>query len=528
MRYLSRARSRVHHSIGRPVPRVRVNLLAAIWCLATICHADSPPLPTSFPSNHALIITVSEYPRSPLPGVLTDRKLGFDLARRLGVPEANIVDLSEHDVTREGLKNAIEGLSRSLRTGDRVFVYYSGHGARFFDPSTQQCEEGIVMQDMHVVPKSEFSRLLKPLSAKADKTLVMLDSCHAGGVAQAAGSRALGAVTPRAKFSRDASSPQCSAVVNGGSLSQTRGLDLATTDNNLVVLAAARKNEVRMDTSKGGALTFNFAECLGGGATDTDHSGSVSMNELAACVQARLDKTQDESMRQHVTLGGNGALVPAFAPSSMSTAIAAGPTEPIVALPAPVDTLATLKDIYAQRDDRWIVELGLDQPSLKIGSNLGMTVRSARDGYVYIFYRGSQPDSFYLLFPNALDAANAIVADQGPAVAPQGLDRDRAGSERYGHPSGAGHADAARFFLGGIAGAIRESGRSLREGQTDTVGCRPHCADRGDASDPGRLWRPIPGHNGRAAVFYRVRSTHRQHRGDAVNTIDPTSVRAGL
>ena len=34
----------------------------------------APPLP----ANHALIITVSEYQRSPLPGVLTDRKLGIE------------------------------------------------------------------------------------------------------------------------------------------------------------------------------------------------------------------------------------------------------------------------------------------------------------------------------------------------------------------------------------------------------------------------------------------------------------------
>ena len=359
---------------------------------------------------------MSEYPRSPLPGVLTDHKLGLDLARRFGVPAANIVDLSERDVTREGLKTAIDGLAGSLQQGDRVFVYYSGHGARFFDPVTQQCEEGIVMQDMHVVPKSEFSKLIKPLSAKADKTLVMLDSCHAGGVAQAAGSRSLGAGSQRPKFSRDASSPQCNQVVNGGSFSQSRGIEMATTDNNLVVLAAARKNEAAWDTSKGGALTFNFAECLNGAAIDTDHSGSVSMNELATCVQTRLDNTQDESIRQHVTLAGNGALVPAFAPAAAGGAAAAGGSAavaaPVAALPAPVDTLATLKDIYAQRDDRWTVALGLDQSTLKIGSNLGMTVRSARDGYVYIFYRGSQPDSFYLLFPNALDGANAIVADQ--------------------------------------------------------------------------------------------------------------------
>ena len=42
-------------------------------------------------------------PKSPLPGVLTDRKLGIELAQRLGVPPENIVELSEQQVTRDGL-----------------------------------------------------------------------------------------------------------------------------------------------------------------------------------------------------------------------------------------------------------------------------------------------------------------------------------------------------------------------------------------------------------------------------------------
>jgi len=402
----------------------------AAYCKADVAVAPVPPQA----SNHALIITVSEYVRSPLPGVLTDRKLGLDLARRFGVPAENIVELSERDVTQDALKKALESLSSGMQPGDRVFVYYSGHGARFFDPASQQCEEAIVTQDMHVVPKNELVKLIKPLSAKAGKILLMLDSCHSGGLAQASVSRALGAGLQRPKFSKEASSPQCSQIANGGSFLQSRGIDLATTDNNLVVLAAARKNEVAWDTSKGGALTYNFSQCLGAPATDTDHSGSASMDELAACVQQRLDKTQDESMRQHVTLAGNGALVPAFAPTAAAPVAAAAadapasngaasmaPASPAAAspgavLPAPVDTLATLHDIYAQRDDRWSVALGLDQPALKIGTNLGMTVRSGRDGFVYIFYRGSQPDSLYLLFPNALDAANAIVADQDLAL----------------------------------------------------------------------------------------------------------------
>ncbi|MGA2363869.1 MAG: caspase family protein [Steroidobacteraceae bacterium] len=351
-------------------------------------------------SNHALIITVSEYARSPLPGVLTDRKLGVELAQRFGVPPENIVELSEQQVTRDGLKQALTSMNQTMLPGDKLFVYFSGHGARFLSKASGQCTESIVMQDMRVVTNTEFAQMIKPLSSKADKTIVMLDSCHSGGLAQTASSRALSAGM-RAKFSPEASSPQCSVAVNPGSFVQSRGIDLNTTDNNLVILAAARKNEIAWDTSKGGALTYNFEQCLSTGTVDADHSGSISMQELTDCVQARLDKTQDSSALQHATLAGNAALVPAFyaADSAAPTAV-------------PVDTLASMNDIYSQRDDRWQVQVNVDQPTLKIGSNLGMSVRSDRDGFVYLLYRGTQPDSFYLLFPNQLDSNNAVKANQ--------------------------------------------------------------------------------------------------------------------
>jgi hypothetical protein len=231
-------------------------------------------------------------------------------------------------------------------------------------------------------------------------------------------------------------------AVNLGSFSLARGVDFHTTDHNMVILAAAKNNEVAWDTSKGGAMTYNFEQCLAGGAADTDHSGALSMQELTACVQARLDKTQEDSARQHATLAGNAALVPAFgdsapssastagaAPSAASNAVPAAPAAPTAltapiapaaptalaasdSAPVPIDTLATLNDIFNQRDDRWQVDAVLASPALKIGSNLSMSVRSARDGYAYVFYRGSQPDSLYLLFPNSLDSANALKANQ--------------------------------------------------------------------------------------------------------------------
>jgi hypothetical protein len=384
--------------------------------------------PPALPSNHALIITVSEYARSPLPGVLNDRKLGIELARRFGVPPENIVELSETQVTRDGLKEAFAAMNQAMLPGDKLYVYFSGHGARYLNKATGQCTESIVMQDMKVVSNTEFAAMIKPLSAKADKTIVMLDSCHSGGVAQAAGTRAIGMEQMRAKFSPEASSPQCSAAVNEGTFAAARGIDFQTTDHNLVILAAARNNEVAWDTSKGGAMTYNFEQCLSGGAVDADHSGSLSMQEIADCVQARLDKSQDASARQHATLAGNSGLVPSMAdaggaaasgpavsgtPAAPSpTAAAAAQTAPAATAPAATDVVAALTDIYNQRDDRWDVDATTTSPNLKIGSNLSLSIRSKRDGYVYVFYRGTTPESFYLLFPNQLDSSNSISANQ--------------------------------------------------------------------------------------------------------------------
>ncbi len=58
------------------------------------------------------------------------------------------------------------------------------------------------------------------------------------------------------------------------------------------------------------------------------------------------------------------------------------------------------------------MQASLGQPTLKIGTNLAMSIRSQRDGFVYLFYQGTQPGSFYLLFPNQLDSNNAIAANQ--------------------------------------------------------------------------------------------------------------------
>jgi hypothetical protein len=150
--------------------------------------------------------------------------LGQDLAahrtirrRRVMLSSVAIMCLAASGL---GLKEALASMNQTIMPGDKIYVYFSGHGARFFSKASGQCMESIVMQDMHVVTNTEFAAMLKPLSAKTDKTIVMLDSCHSGGVAQAASSRDLASGTGRrAKYLPDASSPQCSLAVNDRSFS---------------------------------------------------------------------------------------------------------------------------------------------------------------------------------------------------------------------------------------------------------------------------------------------------------------------
>jgi hypothetical protein len=262
----------------------------------------------------------------------------------------------------------------------------------------------------------------------------MLDACHAGGVAELAAARGLEAATsrPRAKFDPVSSTASCANAVNLSSFSGKRGIEFDTTDNNLVILAAARKNEVAWDTDQGGAMTYSFLQCVKGEAVDKDHSGSVSMQELTDCVQGRLDGQEDRGQLQHLTLTGNADLVPGFtedttpgpgpapgpAPGPGPTpdpGPAPGPTPPVPPPPPPpeINTLAALNDIYTQRDDRWGVAVRLGKPTLQIGTDvLDFSITSQRDGFVYIFYLGTQPNSFYLLFPNQIDAQNGIKAGE--------------------------------------------------------------------------------------------------------------------
>jgi hypothetical protein len=370
--------------------------------------------PVPRPNRHALIVGIASYARDAerpietLPGVVHDMTSALAVAGLLQVPVENTTLLRDDAATRHGIAAAIADLAARMSVGDRVFVYWAGHGSRFLDPAEGACVESLLPFDLKDISNRDFANWIQPVGAKADKMLVMFDACHATGVSAAG--RPLDPFRPRAAGIAGA----CQASSNSRTRSlaaAARGAGLSSAD--IVHIAAARADEACLEnTLSGGLATTALRECLGGAAVDGDGSGAITMAEIATCVQARMDAALasfPELAASHLTLSGNESFVPALFAVADPTAAA-----PAV---APLAVADVVDEVYRQRDAKWHVDARGSATRIKVGERIPpWTITSERDGYLYIVMVGSDRQSLYLLFPNDLDRDNRIAAGKATVL----------------------------------------------------------------------------------------------------------------
>lgn len=410
----------------------------ALCLLAMAAASAQAPLATERQTRHALVIGIGDYTDPEIPAL---KGIGHDIisARRMagamGVPPANITVLRDHAATAERIRDEINALNARVQDGDRVFVYYSGHGTRWYDEALKSdgCTEGLMASDGQVLSNVELGRRLAPLAQRADKMLVFYDACFSGGVAGAplrtrsftlAGEQ----ITP--KFTRVGAPEACGQPSNfrtrslAHTLQQSRALA-----QNVVHVAASRPDEVSFDSStQGGFATTSWRDCLLGQAQDLDGSGAISADEVTRCAQAKIDRAlagQPGISGQQMTVAGNPAFVPAWMGASFA-APAAGPAVPAAVRPAtPAQVLA---EVHGQRDGSRPVVATLRQAQLKIGSDaLEIDITPARDGYLYLALAGSDGQSLYLLYPNSLAGDNRVQAGRRVSLPGAGWDIVAAG-----------------------------------------------------------------------------------------------------
>ena len=335
----------------------RIALIAALALAAPVQAQDKA-------SRSALIVGVGTYsvPEIPaLPGVAVDMASARAIASAMGIADQRITVLRDAQATKQGVLDALEQLAASTTEGGRVFIYFSGHGTRWYEPTIAGCKEGLLSFDYKTITNEEIAQRTRRISEVADKVVVLFDACHSDGVS---GSRARnpavtrsiasGAVTAKFFLKGGADADACAKPSNV----KTRGLlaestRLGALSENFVQITSSRADEVSFDSDKGGLATQAVRDCLLGKAVDRDGSGAVAIHDVEHCAQQIVEdklKPFPDLKPHHITVTGNRNIVPvavlrppaaavvAVAPSAI-TAAPASLAAPTPAMPAVVQSV---------------------------------------------------------------------------------------------------------------------------------------------------------------------------------------------
>lgn len=393
-------------------PRGRLVLLSGLACALALSLLSVTTDVSA--KNIGLVLAISDYPRQPLPGVQRDIDHAIKIAAAFGVQRADLEIRRDRELTREGLLAITDSFARKVSSGDRVFVYFSGHGTSYASNGT--CNQALVAVDTQRVTREEFANRLKPAFAKASKSLMFIDSCFSGGVIEAVASRALpdsDGDAPVAKFWIGKSTDSC-AIASNVARGQRDFEAVAAPPGNQFYLAAASGTEEAIDGGRkvGGFATASVASCLEKASSiDADGDGLTSWSEVATCAQGEVDRM--------IAAGKRGPNFP-FVRQTLTSAFGAGGDSvitPLVSVAAslgggPGSSAALLSTIQRMADSRRQVTVSASQPTFRIGSDyLSLSVGSAAPGYVVVLALGSS-GAIVQLFPNQFDRANRIEAGQ--------------------------------------------------------------------------------------------------------------------
>lgn len=420
--------------------------------LAIGIQAEAPP-----PRNtgYALILNMQAYPASlpPLPGLSKDLEHARAIARGFGVAEANMKVVGGAAMNAATLLEELAGLARNSVGDEEILIHFSGYGTSACNGVAR--EPALLMADGSALLESQFDAQLGELADKVRRVIAFVD------VGRGLPDPAEPGVAEGKLISKFRSETgECAQA------GKSRGLALGKdplVNGNLVKLSGVIPGEPAFDSAESGGLASHaWAQCMVGGALDSDASSGISVHELQACAAAgqrdliaalttpQLQAVQSEpppeveltETQVAATVQGNAEMVIADAVTESID------PQRMDSQPSGPDPLAALEDIHANRDARRQVTLKPSQPAYRIGKDyVQFDIYSSHAGHVYLLMLGSDGKTFDLLFPNRKDADNRIEAGAT-------LQLPRASWRvKPGGPAGVNHvlalvSDAPRDFSG--------------------------------------------------------------------------------
>jgi len=275
---------------------------------------------TQTPRKHALLIGVSEYSRgidedqewwnlNSTSDIVATRQI---LLRKFNFKPAEIRTLlTKQQTTRQSILNAFSILLAQIKTGDIVYLHYSGHGSQVLDDNGDELDgldETIVPSDYKTrqdgsrnIRDDEIGKFLVELKTKnpANVTFVF-DSCFSGTITRG-GRQLVRGESYRGKTPKV--NPAAGADDASGILHERSLFD------NFVIISATRSDQTAKETDndstgKMGALTYALIKAFHDSTSQTTYQDIFERVQTLVSQRVEAQNPQIEGESDAVLLKG--------------------------------------------------------------------------------------------------------------------------------------------------------------------------------------------------------------------------------
>ncbi len=319
---------------------MNLGITAAIGALALLIVGLAAPGANA--ANHALLIGIGTYQTRVLEGPPHDvAALEAILASRYDFKTANIHTLVNEEAGRGRILSAMKQLIHGSRPGDRIFIYFSGHGTSRRDnlmalplphasgalvPADFNPDPGQSIEDMMaqlIVGRRDLRPMLEQLD-RDRQVLLVFDTCFAGNTVRAGGGKK---VPDPGRYMQLASRSVFDEERSIGSFEDNRPPAQPYPYRNIFYIAASSENEIAKDIQEDllylyptidgkphGALTDALLRVLYGQVpVDADHDGQWSQMEMFTAVRSLVQERFQQTPQALPKQGGNAANIHARA-----------------------------------------------------------------------------------------------------------------------------------------------------------------------------------------------------------------------
>jgi metacaspase-1 len=223
-------------------------------------------------ADKALLVGINAYPNAPLNGCLNDvSDMASFLVESMGFKAENIVLLCDQRAHTAAITQMLQWLS-DVRTGDRVYFHFSGHGVqvptRDYRHELDGLNEAICPYDFDWSPgKMLIDKQLAEIFSKMPNGVLfnwVSDSCHSGDL-----TKEMPKPGAPIKIARKYPTPPDVAwCIRGAKSKKVKVIDRGIVDDLLDVgfVSGCQSNQTSADTSFGGkpngALTYFLLQTL--------------------------------------------------------------------------------------------------------------------------------------------------------------------------------------------------------------------------------------------------------------------------